>query len=185
LDKAESFPVFQLLSKYVPESSTEKKARLESQAAAKVSGGTGASPAPKPTLKYGLQHITHLVENKKAKLVVIASDVEPIELVVWLPALCRRFGVAYAIVNNKGRLGALVHKKTATAVALTDVNKEDEAAFEKVIESVNSKFKDNVDGRRKWGGGIMGLKTQTRLAIREKILQVCSFLSFFLFYSMP
>ncbi len=36
-------------------------------------------------------------------------------------------GVPYAIVNNKGRLGELVHQKKATALALTAVNKEDVA----------------------------------------------------------
>lgn len=41
-----------------------------------------------------------------------------VQLVVWLPALCRKVGVPYAIVNNKGRLGTLVGKKTAAAVAL-------------------------------------------------------------------
>ena len=34
--------------------------------------------------------MTTLVENKMAKLVVIAHDVDPIELVCWLPALCRK-----------------------------------------------------------------------------------------------
>jgi hypothetical protein len=37
------------------------------------------------------------VENKKAQLVVIAHDVDPIELVVFLPALCRKMGVLYFI----------------------------------------------------------------------------------------
>lgn len=36
-------------------------------------------------LKFGLNHVTTLVETKKAKLVLIAYDVDPIELVVWLP----------------------------------------------------------------------------------------------------
>lgn len=39
-------------------------------------------------VKYGLNHVTTLIENKKAKLVVIAHDVDPIELVVFLPTLC-------------------------------------------------------------------------------------------------
>ena len=55
-------------------------------------------------VKTGLNHVTQLVEDKKAKLVVIASDVNPVELVLWLPALCRKMGVPYAIVANKGRL---------------------------------------------------------------------------------
>jgi ribosomal protein L7Ae-like RNA K-turn-binding protein len=45
--------------------------------------------------------------------VAIAHDVNPIELVVWLPALCRKQGIPYAIVKGKARLGALVHKKNA------------------------------------------------------------------------
>lgn len=36
---------------------------------------------------------------------MIAHDVDPIELVVWLPALCRKMGVPYAIVKGKSRLG--------------------------------------------------------------------------------
>jgi large subunit ribosomal protein L7Ae len=50
-------------------------------------------------VKYGLNHITQLVESRKASLVVIAHDVDPIELVVWLPALCTKMGVPYCIVK--------------------------------------------------------------------------------------
>lgn len=39
------------------------------------------------------------VENGKAQLVAIAHDVDPIELVVWLPALCKKMGVPYCIVK--------------------------------------------------------------------------------------
>lgn len=40
-------------------------------------------------IKFGLNHVTTLIEERKAKLVVIAHDVDPIELVLWLPHLCR------------------------------------------------------------------------------------------------
>jgi large subunit ribosomal protein L7Ae len=46
------------------------------------------------------------VQNK-AQLVVIAHDVDPIELVVWLPALCRKMEVPYCIVKGKARLGSV------------------------------------------------------------------------------
>lgn len=171
LDKAEAQPVFQLLAKYSPETSEEKKKRIAAQAADKAAGKTEGTSKPPVTLKYGLNHITYLIENKKAKLVVIASDVEPLELVVWLPALCRKMGIPYAIVNNKGRLGQLVHQKKATAVALTAFNKDDEAAFNRVTEIANAKFRDNKDNLKKWGGGIMGLKTQARLKKRAELIQ--------------
>lgn len=50
-------------------------------------------------VKYGLKHVTALVENVKAQLVIIAHDVDPLELVLWLPALCRKMGVPYCIVK--------------------------------------------------------------------------------------
>ena len=52
--------------------------------------------------------MTILVETKKAQLVLIANDVDPIELVLFLPALCRKMGVPYCIVKNKARLGRVV-----------------------------------------------------------------------------
>ena len=52
--------------------------------------------------------MTILVEKKKAQLVLIANDVDPIELVLFLPALCRKMGVPYCIVKNKARLGRVV-----------------------------------------------------------------------------
>jgi len=57
--------------------------------------------------KYGLNHVVALVEAKKAKFVAIADDVDPIELVVFLPALCRKMGVPYVIVKGKSRLGLI------------------------------------------------------------------------------
>ena len=44
----------------------------------------------------------------KAQLVVIAHDVDPIELVIWLPALCRKMGIPYCIVKGKARLGQVL-----------------------------------------------------------------------------
>jgi large subunit ribosomal protein L7Ae len=76
------------------------------------------------SVKFGLNHITTLIENKRARLVVIAHDVDPIELVVWLPQLCRKYEVPFAFIRGKARLGKLVGQKTATAIAVTGVRKE-------------------------------------------------------------
>ena len=50
------------------------------------------------------------------------------QLVMWLPAVCRKMDIPYCIVKSKSRLGALVHQKTATALALTSVRSEVRAA---------------------------------------------------------
>lgn len=36
---------------------------------------------------------------------MIASDVDPVELTVWMPTLCRKKDVAFCIVKSKARLG--------------------------------------------------------------------------------
>ena len=77
------FPVatqlFKLLHKYRPETKAEKKQRLTQLAETKAAGKESKTKKP-ITIKYGINHITSLVETKKANLVVIAHDVDPIEV---------------------------------------------------------------------------------------------------------
>ncbi|KAF8959836.1 50S ribosomal protein L30e-like protein [Flammula alnicola] len=125
LDKNTATQLFKLLNKYRPESKQEKKARL--LAAAAATAEDKEKDAKKPLFaKYGLNHIVALIEAKKAALVVIAHDVDPIELVVFLPALCRKMGVPYVIVKGKARLGTVVHKKTSAVLAIQEVKSEDQ-----------------------------------------------------------
>lgn len=80
VDKNTATQIFRLLSKYKPEDKAQKKARLQAAAAAKASSDADAA-GPKPLfVKFGLNHVTALIEQKKAQLVIIAHDVDPIEV---------------------------------------------------------------------------------------------------------
>lgn len=82
LDRNTAAQTFKLLGKYRPEAAAEKKERLSKEASAIASGKTKEDASSKPyTVKYGLNHVVGLVENKKASLVLIPNDVDPIELV--------------------------------------------------------------------------------------------------------
>ncbi|CAH6718314.1 60S ribosomal protein L8-B [[Candida] jaroonii] len=164
LDKNTATQVFKLFNKYRPETSAEKKERLTKEAAAIAEGKDAKSVSPKPVVvKYGLNHVVSLIENKKAKLVLIANDVDPIELVIFLPALCRKMGVPYAIVKGKARLGTLVHQKTSAVAALTEVSAADEAELSKLVSTIDENFLSKYEENRKhWGGGIMGAKAQAK-----------------------
>lgn len=73
-----------MLEKYRPESAEQKKIRLKAKAEAKVAKKE-ETPTKKPnTLKSGANKVTTLVEQKKAQLVVIAHDVDPIEVCISL-----------------------------------------------------------------------------------------------------
>ena len=158
LDKNTAAQLFKLLDKYRPETKQEKKARLAAVAQAAAGGkdtqkvilfvcwpSTSFINAPlskdtkKPVYaKYGLNHVTALVEAKKAALVIIAHDVDPIELVIFLPALCRKMGVPYVIVKGKARLGTVVHKKTAAVVAIQEVRSEDDRELATLISAAKA-----------------------------------------------
>ncbi|KAL3938094.1 MAG: hypothetical protein SGBAC_006923 [Bacillariaceae sp.] len=172
LAKNEAMTVFSLFNKYRPETPAAKKQRIKEAAASKAAGKEDSSSKAPNVVKFGLKHVTTLVEEKKAALVLIACDVDPIELVMWLPALCRKMEVPFMIVKDKARLGALVHQKTAAVVALCDVGKQDSAQLKLLQDLANEKYNSNPDLVRKWGGGVMGLKTQAKLDKRDKALAV-------------
>lgn len=91
------------------------------------------------------------------------------QLVLFLPALCRKMGVPYCIVKGKARLGLLVRRKTCTALALTNVEANDKANFGKIIEAIKTNYNDRHDEiRRHWGGGILGSKSLARIAKLER-----------------
>lgn len=114
--------LFKLLDKYRPETRQAKKERLRQRAQDRAEGKQEKVTKRPPQVRFGISEVVKLIENKKASLVAIAHDVDPLEIVICVPAICRKFGVPYCIVKGKARLGQIVHRKTAAAVCLCDVN---------------------------------------------------------------
>jgi len=80
-------------------------------------------------------------------------------------------GIPYVIVKGKSRLGHLVYKKTATALAITEVRKEDAPKLEQLLEKAKTQYNDNATDRKKWGGGVMGIKAQHVQRARQRAIQ--------------
>jgi len=150
-DKRQAGQLFRLLNKLKPESKTQKAERLGDAAETKAAGGNAAAKKP-VCVKMGINHVTKLVEEKEAKLVIIAHDVDPIEIVMWLPSLCKARGIPYCIIKSKARLGALVGKKTATCLAITEVKPEDKADLDALKQLCEAHFNSEYDKAMKtWG----------------------------------
>ena len=111
LDKDTFRKIFRILQKYSPETRKEKKERLKEEAKEKMKDEKKKEGNKPIYLKSGLNHVTYLIEQKRAKLVLIAADVDPIETVVFLPSLCKTMEIPYAIVSSKERLGYLVGRR--------------------------------------------------------------------------
>ena len=72
-------------------------------------------------VKKGTNEATKAIERGVSKLIIIAEDVEPPEVVAHLPILCEERGAAYAFVPNKQELGkALGIEVTSAAAAILD-----------------------------------------------------------------
>lgn len=72
-------------------------------------------------LRKGTNEVTKLVERGQAKLVIIAEDVQPEEVVAHIPLLCEEKGVPYVYVPTKQDLGNSAGLKVPTAcVAILD-----------------------------------------------------------------
>merc|ERR1712178_60680 len=170
LDKQTATQLFKLAAKYAPENKAEKKERLVARAKARAAGQPD-TPSQRPaTLASGINKIVNLVERKQAQLVVIAHDVDPIEVVVYLPALCRKMDVPYCIVKGKARLGQLVGRKQCTSVAFENIKAEHKSDLAKLVETIRTNYNERADEIRKhWGGGVLGAKSQAKLNKRLRV----------------
>ncbi|ELK16531.1 Glutamate receptor 4 [Pteropus alecto] len=88
--------------KYRPGTKQENKQRSLALAEKKATGKRDVITNKPPVLRAGVNTVTIWVENKKAQLVVTAHDVDPIKLVVFLPALCSKMGIVSVGKHVKG-----------------------------------------------------------------------------------
>jgi len=68
-------------------------------------------------IKKGTNETTKAVERGQAKLVIIAEDVQPEEIVAHLPLLCEEKKIPYVYVPSKKALGEACGLQVAAASA--------------------------------------------------------------------
>jgi len=77
-------------------------------------------------IEKGTNEVTKAIELGTAKLVVYASDVDPKEIVMHLPLLCKEKGIKCHAVDSKQKLGIAVGiPVSAASVAVIDAGDAD------------------------------------------------------------
>ena len=72
-------------------------------------------------VRVGTNEVTKASERAEAKLVVMAEDVDPIEILAHIPMLCEEKRIPYVYVPKKQRLGQSAGlSKSAASVAVVD-----------------------------------------------------------------
>ena len=76
------------------------------------------------SVRKGTNEVTKAIERGTARLVVIAEDIEPEEIVMHLPILSKEKAVPFIFVPTKQELGAACGISVSTAtVVIDDVGK--------------------------------------------------------------
>lgn len=87
-------------------------------------------------VRRGTNEATKAIERGISKLIVIAEDVEPPEVVAHLPIICEEQNAAYAFVPSKQELGkALGIDVTSAAAAIIDAGDANHIV-EEVVSSI-------------------------------------------------
>ncbi len=89
-------------------------------------------------VKKGINETTKSIERGTAKLVLIAEDVEPAEVIMYLPGLCDDKKVPYIFVKSKKDIGAAVGIERPTAAASILVEGKAKDLVADVVEKITA-----------------------------------------------
>jgi large subunit ribosomal protein L7Ae len=84
-------------------------------------------------IKKGVNEVTKCIERGTAKLVVVAKDTNPKEIVMHIPVLCEEKNVLFVPVPSREELGAAAGLTVATS-AVTIIKEGDAVKYLKEIE---------------------------------------------------
>jgi large subunit ribosomal protein L7Ae len=89
-------------------------------------------------IRIGINEVTKAVERGTAKLVVIAEDVSPPEIVMHLPVLCKEKNIPFTYVDTRKELG----EKTGVTVSAAAIALIDEGEAKKELVDLVKKLKE-------------------------------------------
>lgn len=88
-------------------------------------------------IKKGINEATKSIERGVARLVVIAGDVEPQEIIMYLPGLCDDKKTPYIFIENKVDLGKAVGIERPTAAVAIIVDGKAKDLVDDLVEKIN------------------------------------------------
>jgi len=90
-------------------------------------------------IKKGINEVTKSIERGQAQLVYIADNVEPPQIVMHLPPLCKEKNVPFLVVGSKENLGKYAGiQVAASSVAIIDPG-DGKKLLKDLIEKLSSK----------------------------------------------
>jgi large subunit ribosomal protein L7Ae len=91
-------------------------------------------------IKKGANEVTKSIERGMAKLVIIAEDVDPEEIVMHIPMLCEEKKIAYTFVPEKKMLGKACGLEIQCSALSIEKEGNGKAAIEEIVKIVEPKM---------------------------------------------
>lgn len=88
-------------------------------------------------IRKGTNETTKAVERGLAKLVILATDVQPPEVVAHLPLLCEERKVPYVFVSSKQKIGEAAGLEVSAAAACV-IETQDKDLLAEIVNTVAS-----------------------------------------------
>jgi large subunit ribosomal protein L7Ae len=86
-------------------------------------------------IKKGTNEVIKSIERGESKIVVISEDVNPPEVVYYLPMLCDERKVPFAYVKSRSELGKRVGIASAASISITDFGKSEDL-YKKITDEI-------------------------------------------------
>ena len=88
-------------------------------------------------IRKGMNEVTKSIERMQAKLVIMAEDVSPPEILFHIPLLCEEKGIPYGYLSTKKELGNTARINVgASAITIENVGSGNEGILDDVIKNL-------------------------------------------------
>ena len=90
-------------------------------------------------LRKGMNEVTKSIERSLAKLVIMAEDVSPPEILFHVPLLCEEKSIPYGYVSTKKELGNSARINVASsAIAIENVGTGNDRDFDEILKKLEA-----------------------------------------------
>jgi len=90
-------------------------------------------------IRKGMNEVTKSIERSSAKLVVMAEDVTPPEILFHVPLLCEEKKIAYGYLPTRKELGNAVRiNVSASSISIENPGTGNDRVLEDIIKKLNA-----------------------------------------------
>jgi large subunit ribosomal protein L7Ae len=90
-------------------------------------------------IRKGMNEVTKSIERSLAKLVIMAEDVTPPEILFHIPLLCEEKGIPFCYVSTKKELGNAARiNVSSSAIAIENAGTGNDRELEDIIKKLEA-----------------------------------------------